>query len=211
MSIIFYHVFIEITMLASISGTITSINHHTLHVQQNNVGFEIFCPHAHTLQEQTTVFLHTYLHWNQEQGPSLFGFLQPLDKEVFLYIISCPGIGPKLGLSILEQLDATQFLHLISEENIAQLSTLKHIGQKKAEQLCLHLKNKVSKMILTKTSLATKLPTSVWRDLHDTLTSLSYAPSEIKQTTTILKQELDGQSPNFDFLLRKALQLLSKR
>lgn len=198
-------------MIAVISGTITSIEGNKLCVQTSMLGFEIFCPHAHALNLQQPITLHTYLHWNQEQGPSLFGFLQPLDKEAFLLIISCSGIGPKLGLSILEQIEASQFLHLVSEENIAQLSSLKNIGAKKAEQICLNLKNKAPKLLTAHPNLATKLPKSLWRDLQETLTSLNYSPGEIKQTTAILREETKELSPSFDLLLRKALQILSKK
>lgn len=198
-------------MISALSGTIVSIDHNKINLQTSFATFEIFCPQAHTVTIQTSISLHTYMHWNQEQGPSLFGFLHHLDKEVFLLIISCSGIGPKLGLSILEQMDALQFLHLISEENIIQLSTLKNIGTKKAEQLCLALRNKVPKMLQSNPQLATKIPTSIWRDLQETLTSLNYSPSEIKQTAAILKEDIKETSPSFDLLLRKALQMLSKR
>ena len=198
-------------MIAALSGIITSIEGNKLCVQTSVIGFEVFCPHTHSLNLQQTVTLHTYLHWHQEQGPTLFGFLQPLDKETFLLIISCSGIGPKLGLSILEQIEASQFLHLVSEENVAQLSVLKNIGSKKAEQLCLSLKNKAPKLLTSHPHLATKLPTSLWRDLQETLTSLNYSPGEIKQTAAILREETKELNLSFDLLLRKALQILSKK
>lgn len=198
-------------MIATISGVITSIENNKLCIQTNILGLEVFCPQAHTFNLQQPITLHTHLHWNQEQGPSLFGFLQPLEKETFLLIISCSGIGPKLGLSILEQIDASQFLHLVSEENIAQLSALKNIGLKKAEQICLNLKTKAPKLLTFHPHLATKLPASLWQDLQKTLTSLNYSPGEIKQTIAILREETKESSPGFDLLLRKALQILSKK
>ena len=178
---------------------------------QNNIGFEIFCPQTQTLSLQQEVTLHTYLHWNQEQGPSLFGFLQSLDKDVFLLVISCSGIGPKMGLSILEQLDASQFLQLIIEENITELSKLKSIGAKKAEQLCISLRTKAPKLLKSHPQLATKTPIGLWNDLNETLTSLNYSTMEIKQATSILKDEVKETTPSFDLLLRKALQILAKK
>lgn len=198
-------------MISFITGTITSINTNCLQVMYHGLGFEIFCPHAQSLALQETITLHTYMHWNQEQGPSLYGFLELLDKELFLLIISCSGIGPKMGLSILEQVDATLFIQYISEENITQLSKLKSIGAKKAEQLCLNLRNKVSKLVKAHPTLATKDSIAVWGDLQETLTSLNYSSSEIKQTTSHLKEEFANSSTTFDQLLRKALQILAKK
>lgn len=198
-------------MIASLTGTINHIENNKITLLQNNIGFEVFCPQALTFSLKEQVTLHTYLHWNQEQGPSLFGFTQSLDKDVFLLIISCSGIGPKMGLSILEQTDATGFLQSIVEENVSQLSKLKSIGTKKAEQLCISLRTKAPKLLKAHPQLATKTPIGMWNDLQETLTSLNYSTSEIKQTTTILKEELKENSPTFDLLLRKALQILAKK
>ncbi len=197
-------------MIASITGTIADIQENKILLEYNGLCFETFCPQAKTLSIKQNITLQTYLHWNQEQGPTLFGFEQTLDKDVFLLIISCSGIGPKMGLSILEQLDASQFLHLIIEENTGQLSKLKSIGVKKAEQLCLALRNKAPKLLQAHPQLATKTPMGLWSDLQETLTSLNYSPPEIKQATSMLKDQHQGKSVTFDQLLRKALQLLSK-
>lgn len=202
---------IGILMIATLSGTIHYIENNKLILLQNGIGFELLCPQALTFQIKQQTTLHTYLHWNQEQGPSLFGFTQPLDKDVFLLIISCSGIGPKMGLSILEQMDANSFLQCIVEENITQLSKLKSIGSKKAEQLCISLRNKAPKLLKAHPQLATSTPIGLWNDLQETLTSLNYSTLEIKQATAILKEELTERNPPFDLLLRKALQILAKK
>jgi Holliday junction DNA helicase RuvA len=203
-------------MLYSLTGTIAHIKENKVILQQACLSFELFCPQAATLslQEQTTLL--TYLHWNQEQGPTLFGFKEILDKEVFLAIIDCSGIGPKLGIAILEAMTAQDFLTIIAQEDIKALSSIKGLGNKKAEQLMLHLKNKVEK-IISKHSVLDSMGTeknkilAAFSDLHQTLTSLNYSPAEIKQTTTILRQEAAGKDMPFDLLLRKALILLAKK
>ena len=65
--------------------------------------------------------LHTYLHWNQEQGPSIFGFASDIEREVFLLIISCSGIGPKIGLAVLAQIGSQSFIRAVQQEDIAGL------------------------------------------------------------------------------------------
>lgn len=197
-------------MICSLSGKIIAVNDQKVSILQGSIGFEVSCPHAATLSTDSEITLQTYLHWNQEQGPSLYGFEKQLDKDVFILIIGCSGIGPKLGLSILQQLDSLQFLHYIVNENIDQLSKLKSIGAKKAEQLCLALRTKAPKLLKIHPQLATQTPIGIWTDLQETLTSLNYSPTEIKQTTSMLKDEITGTNPTFDQLLRKALQILAK-
>ncbi|HSW75946.1 MAG TPA: Holliday junction branch migration protein RuvA [Candidatus Saccharimonadales bacterium] len=197
-------------MIGSLFGTITSIQENKIIVQQSGIGFELFCPEAKNFTLKQEVALHTYMHWSQENGPSLFGFSQPLQKDVFLLIISCSGIGPKLGLSILEQVNPSIFLQMVSEENMSGLNGIKGLGAKKAEQLCMHLREKAPKLIKVHPHLATQTSLSVWGDLQDTLASLHYSPIEIKQTISILKEAITETTPTFDVLLRKALTILSK-
>ena len=198
-------------MIYSLTGSVIQIKGNKIVLQQIGLSFELFCPQAAnlSLQQETTLF--TYLHWNQEQGPTLFGFKDILDKEVFIAIIDCSGIGPKIGLAILEAMNSSDFLQVIIQEDIKALSSIKGLGNKKAEQLLLHLKDKVEKITLNIPIAEKNKAIAAFSDLHQTLTSLNYSPIEIKQATTILRQEAAGKDVPFDLLLRKALVLLAKK
>lgn len=199
-------------MIATLCGTIKSINESTIILEQSGIGFEIFVatPFSFSLNQEIT--LQTYLHWHQEHGPTLYGFNSALEKTVFLLITSCSGIGPKIGLAILHQLEPTIFLQAIVEENLETLSSISGIGTKKAEQICVSLKHKVIKMLKHEPSLtATATPLTTWKDLTDTLHSLGYSNAEIKSVTTFLKEtHVDAQTP-FSTILRKSLAFLTKK
>ncbi len=199
-------------MIATISGIITSMNEQHIVVEQSGIGFELFVanPQAFSLQQQ--VSLQTYLHWNQENGPTLYGFNSTIEKTVFLLIISCSGIGPKIGLAVLQHLDPATFLQAIIEENIKVLSSISGIGAKKAEQIAVALKHKVAKLLKDRPDLtASSTSLTTWKDLTDTLTSLGYSPSEIKSVTSFLKEnQLDATVP-FATILRKSLAFLATK
>jgi len=199
-------------MIATISGTITHIGEQNLVVEQAGIGFELFVATAGIFNLQQKVTLQTYLHWNQETGPTLYGFNTILEKTTFLLIISCSGIGPKIGLAILNQLDPVVFLQAILEENIKTLSSISGIGAKKAEQICVALKHKVAKLLKDQPHLtSSNASLGAWKDLMDTLTTLSYSPSEIKSVMTYLKENnLDSSTP-LSQLLRKSLAFLATR
>lgn len=199
-------------MIATISGLVNTINEQNIIVEQAGIGFELFVatPYSFSLQEK--VDLQTYLHWNQENGPTLYGFRNHIEKTVFLLIISCSGIGPKIGLAILNQLEPSIFLQAIVEENLQTLSSISGIGSKKAEQICVALKHKVAKLLKEQPILSTSSASlSAWKDLHDTLTSLGYSPAEIKSVTGFLKDSnLDATTP-FSTILRKSLAFLATK
>jgi len=201
----------RLTMFHTLSGVLTHQQDNKIVITHGAVGFEIFCPQAKSLALQQNITLFIYMHWNAEQGPSLFGFQQAVEKDLFLMIISCSGIGPKLALTILESTAPSDFLQIICEENIKALSSIKGVGAKKAEQLIVQLKDKAHKLINEHPIAQNNTVIGAWVDLQQTLNSLNYSPTEIKQTTAILKQQTAGQSVPFDLLLRKALTLLAKK
>ena len=135
-------------MISSISGVITHIFELKVVILQAGIGFEMFCPSANQLKLNSLITLQTYLHWSQECGPSLYAFENMLQKDLFLMLIDCQGIGPKLGISILQQTQPEQLLQMISQDNAVGLSQIKGLGAKKAEVLCLHLKDKAPKLLL---------------------------------------------------------------
>lgn len=198
-------------MIYSLTGTIADIKENKVILQYSGLCFELMCPQSNNLIHGQQATLYTYLHWNQEQGPSLFGFQQILDKEVFLMIIDCSGIGPKLALAILDAMSTNDFLQIITQEDSKALSAIKGFGGKKAEQLILHLKGKVSKITLNHPITENNKIIAAWTDLQQTLNSLNYSPTEIKQATSCLKQEFANKEVPFDLLLRKALSLLAKK
>jgi len=199
-------------MIATIFGIITTIEEQNLIIEQAGIGFEIFVTNAQNFKLQQQVTLQTYFHWNQENGPTLYGFHSTLEKTTFLLIISCSGIGPKIGLTILNQLEPAIFLQAILEENIKTLSSISGIGAKKAEQICVTLKHKVAKLLKNQPHvISSSSSLGVWKDLIDTLTSLSYSPTEIKSVMNFLKENnLDSTTP-LNQLLRKSLTFLAKK
>jgi Holliday junction DNA helicase RuvA len=198
-------------MFALLSGIVVRAEGSRLVLMQSGIGFELLCPNAARYSSNSTIQLHTYLHWSADHGPSLYGFEHQAEKDLFLMLIDCPGIGPKLGIAMLEQMPLTSLVDLIVKENAAGLSQIKGLGAKKAEIICTHLKDKVCKLALVHPQLSKLQAATVWNDLHDTLVSLHYSPAEIKQATALVKETLSGQELAFDVLLRKTLMLLAKK
>ena len=196
-------------MISLISGSIQDVQDNSIVVVQSGIGFHCFTTQAGQYQRDQSVTLHTYMHWNQEQGPSLFGFQSQLEKETFIMIIGCSGIGPKIALSILAQVSPSTFLQAIIENDIKTLNGFNGIGTKKAELLCLSLGSK-AKTIIDKHPSLHQGSLGIWKDIEETLSSLNYSPHEVKQVSSLLKKE-DGAKLTFDHLLRKALTLLAQK
>lgn len=197
-------------MLNFVKGTITHASDQivTVYSESLGLGWEITVNRACAARVNQIVSLHVYMNWNQEQGPSLFGFETRAERECFILLIGCPGVGPKLALSLLEQTDLNSLATIVQSNDVKALSAFKGIGLKKAEQLILYLKNKIDDFMVQYAPVGTT--GSAFKQVAQVLESLNYQQAEIQQTIAHLHQQQLGSLP-FDTLLRKALAFLAKK
>jgi len=197
-------------MLSLISGTIQEIGlHQLITVKCAGLGLSVSVPDEKIFSLHQEIELCIYFHWNQENGPQLFGFLSKFSKDVFALIISCSGIGPKIALSILAQMKPDEFCRAIIFADIKSLSSISGIGQKKAELMIMHLKEKVSKITIESDHVGHSDVIKI-KELSDVLVSLGYKKPEISSTLNLIKNEKSVSDLTFDELLRKSLLYLSK-
>ncbi|MFC1894436.1 Holliday junction branch migration protein RuvA [Candidatus Dependentiae bacterium] len=197
-------------MISCLSGKIKEIKEKSVIIFVNGLGFELQTPNTKNLIKEKNIEMHTYLHWNQEKGPSLYGFIEELEKKVFLLIIGCPKIGPGIAIKILSQINASKFIEIISSQNQDALSSINGIGPKKAEQIIMFLKNKVSKLITSgELNANTQQDFVQWQNVNDVLISLNYSKPEIAKTMQYLTEKHSGQNIPLDQLIRSALGYLS--
>ncbi len=197
-------------MIDYLAGVIKNVREKSITVLIGGLGLSVLVPKASGYVQDQSVELYTYLHWNQEHGFSLLGFSSELERSVFLMIIDCPKIGPSIALNILTQVSAGAFLKLISAQNEKGLSSLNGIGPKKAEQLIVELKHKVTKLLASGDVTAEEQQSFVeWHNVSEVLTSLNYSKPEIGKTMTYLAAKHQGQNCSLDQLIRSALAYLA--
>ena len=199
-------------MFDLLSGTIASVKEKSITLLVGGIGFSLNVPNARTLTIDTTSQFYVYFHWNQENGPSMYGFTTELERKVFLLIIDCPKIGPTIALNILSQLSAPQFLEIVTTNNEAGLSSVNGIGAKKAEQIIVELKHKVQKLLNNGELKIEQQQNFVqWQQLSEVLASLNYTKQEVGKVTQHLAEKYAGQNYPLDQLIRAALAFLSSK
>ncbi len=201
----------EKTMIHSLAGIVVSKKKQSISLLIGPVGIDIFVPDESLFAVEKQQIIYAYLHWNQEQGPSLYGFQKELEKVVFLLIIGCSGIGPRIGLAVLADLGAQEFLDAVYTGNEKSLSKVSGIGAKKAEQMIVYSKHKVDQLLKSGIAVASSGDHVQWNMVTDALHALSYSRTEITQAVNFVRHNnKDGSSQSFDRLMRQALSFLSK-
>lgn len=200
-------------MFSYIQGKIISVETQSIVIDSGGMGFSVQTASPEQFQKDTESKILIHMHWHQDNGPTFFGFATELEKKVFLLVTSCSGMGPKIGLALLSQLTPSDFLVAVQEGNDKALSAVSGIGPKKAEQMVVQLRSKVTKLmnegLVVSGSGAIAL--EQWKNVTQVLKSLNYSKSEIDNTLCYLRKEHGGSNASFDELIRAGLSFLAKR
>ncbi len=197
-------------MINFLRGTVIEYKDQAVTCEVNGVGYQLYVAQNIALTKGQQYSFYVHLQWHQENGPLLYGFQTALEKTVFLLVISCSGIGPKIALALLSAMSPGSFLKAVHANDEKALSAVSGIGAKKAEQIIMQLRHKVAKLIESGGIDEIADEYTHWHTVSETLTSLNYSRTEINNTLSYLKESLPV-SASFDQLLRKALSFLSKR
>ena len=83
-------------------------------------------------------------HCVREDDESLFGFATEAERELFSKLTAVSGVGPKTALSIVSGGSVGELSLAIASGNAKRISSIKGVGKKTAEKICIELKDKVN-------------------------------------------------------------------
>ena len=114
-------------------------------LENGGIGYEILCSGAlfAKLVTDKPGEVYTYMQV-REDGISLFGFVSPEEKNMFLKLITVSGVGPKMGIGILSAMNINDIAVAIATSDVKMLSSVKGLGKKTAERIILELREKVT-------------------------------------------------------------------
>jgi Holliday junction DNA helicase RuvA len=142
----------------------------------------------------------------REDAYILYGFHDKQERELFLQLISVPGIGGNTARTILSALSPTELYHVINSENVTLLKTVKGIGLKTAQLIIVKLKDKIKFTGETLSLTGTTINIAVQEEAIAALNMLGFAvPASQKAVISILKEEPEATVEN---VIRLALKRL---
>lgn len=122
-------------------------------LENNGVGYELICSGAAfaKLVNEREGEVYTYLQV-KEDGLTLFGFASLEEKNMFLKLTTVSGVGPKMGIAILSQMNLNEIAVAIATSDVKGLTSVKGLGKKTAERIVLELREKIGAAELTSVS-----------------------------------------------------------
>lgn len=198
-------------MIAWLRGRLVEKQPTRLIVDVHGVGYDVAVPvstfyAAGEPGAEIELRIHTHV---REDALALYGFLTAFELSVFERLISTSGIGPKLGLSVLSGIDATDFVAAVQRNDVTRLTRIPGVGKKTAERICLELKDKLPAAPEAHTDApVAAAPDGMRDDLVSALVNLGYHRSAVDK---VLDKLLAGpERPRFESALRAALKELAR-
>ena len=131
-------------MYAFFYGKVENILNDRIILNVNNIGYEIYMPESEILSledNKNKVKIYTYLNV-REDDMKLFGFTSLETLEFFKKLIRVSGVGPKVALGIISNVNVSDMCVAIATDNIATLKSIPGIGPKMAQKIIFELKDK---------------------------------------------------------------------
>ena len=130
---------------------------------------------------------------DREDGTSLYGFIEVNQRDLFREIISVNGIGPQIGMAMLEEFEVPQLVNAIENKESNLLTKTQGIGKRIAERLIVELRNKLQRftgndktIYENKNDIEANQFSKYIDEIYLILNSLGYIDNEIKESIKII-------------------------
>jgi len=192
-------------MIAYLKGKILSKIGSSLILDVNGVGYKVAAPSGLLLSvkigQEVELYIHSYI---REDQFSLYGFPTAAELQLFEFLISVSGVGPKLALSILSATSPDHVKSAIASGDTAMFTKVSGVGRKTAERLIVELREKIGDGTFGEINLKTSKELA---ESLDALVALGYSQNEAREALRKVPKEVvdSGQ------IIRAALRTLGGR
>ena len=129
-------------MIGKLKGIVENLFEDHLLININGICYIVYCSSKllNQMQENQNValFTHTML---KDEIPVMYGFEQHREKELFLLLTSVQGVGGKMAINIISEIDIINIVHAIQQENPKVFQQVNGVGTKIALRIINELKS----------------------------------------------------------------------
>ena len=189
-------------------------------VDVQGVGYALSVPLSTSSQllsigEKVTLYTHLSV---REDALQLFGFLTKQERMLFQTLINAvSGVGAKLALNVLSELEVDSFLAAVAAGDVKLLSKINGIGKKTAERIIVELKDKLPTLApngVAPEQMGGSPAQGVRQEQTDALAALAtlgFSPEAAATAVKAVLAEQPGATPSAEQLIRLALQRLCQQ
>ena len=126
----------------------------------------------------------------REELLELYGFINKLERQTFLLLISISGIGPKLALTILSGISTDNLKNSVIAGDVPSLTRIPGVGSKTAKRIIIELKEKFITIDKDQLGISEESQTSsLFSDVINALLALGYKENHAKKICSELEKD----------------------
>jgi len=199
-------------MISHLRGALLEKHPSQVIVDVNGVGYELTIPvsaYSSLPEPGEPVQFHVHTHV-REDALTLFGFRAVSDKALFEKLITVSGIGPKLAITALSGLTATDLVAAIRSGAVEQLVRIPGVGKKTAERMVLELRDKLDLLGVPPRAGSVAPTLSAFSATEEDVISalMNFGANRQAAEGAVTKGRSTTESNDFDALFRRALKLV---
>ncbi|MBO7393745.1 MAG: Holliday junction branch migration protein RuvA [Abditibacteriota bacterium] len=197
-------------MIAHLRGELARVSSDYAVVDVNGVGYKVYLP-VKVLSslpaegDKVGLLVTTIV---KEDSITLYGFSLEVQQELFELLLTVSGVGPKVALAILGELEPGDIISAISAEDYASLTVVSGLGKKTAQRIVLELREKLSEDMKLGAVKSKSLSGPV-SDAMEALVGLGYRRDDVKRVCDEIVSASAG-IPAAEEIIRRALGMLAK-
>jgi Holliday junction DNA helicase RuvA len=185
-------------MIARLRGLLVYKGPDQVIVDAGGVGYRLWvsaatCRQLPALDSEVSLWVTTRF---RDEEIMLFGFRQQLEQEMFLRLIKVSGVGPRLALGILSQIEIPQLESYLVNGDAAMLVRLPGVGKKLSQRLVVELGEELRQRGLTTENVgiaAVAVPPVVRDEVLAAMEALGYRQADCLATVArVVAREPEG-------------------
>ena len=133
-------------MIGQIKGRIVEKNPPEILVEVGGIIYEVLVPMSTLYQlPDPGELIHLHTHFSvREDAQTLYGFFDAKTKKMFRSLVRVNGVGPKMALGILSNMNVDDFVQTIQDNDREAMIRMPGVGKKTAERLIIEMRDKLS-------------------------------------------------------------------
>lgn len=191
-------------MITQLNGRLIEKNPTSLVIDCGGVGYEvkISLNTFGTIGSEESIKIYTKF-VVREDAQLLYGFAEPIEREMFNHLVSVSGIGPNTAMIMLSSLIPEEIATAIQAEDVKTIQSIKGIGAKTAQRVIVDLKDKMLKMTFSTENIFSSNNTNHF----DALTALISLGFDKKSAEKAIHKVSTGEE-SVEKLIKEALKIL---
>ena len=202
-------------MIVKLKGTIDGHSENHIDVDVRDIVYRILMTTSNVkifkeVNSEVEVFIHEII---KEDARILVGFRKLKEREIFCNLLSVQGVGSKMALNIISELQSEEIINSLRNEIITNFTKISGIGKKLAQRIINELKDKANndKLLKSTTLFASKKNKTLFDDLYSCIVNLGYQSKIAEEISRqIIIQNKNKELEELIPLALKTLKIQSK-